>query len=117
MKEKRHSQLRHQMINGKEYKIEKMNFARDNIPRSGFLKLGTTLSCWITLQTTRNNNITPIIEWTQTTTCDAIVLAILLLNGRSNSIGTNVPKTQKKKKSVRCSYPLDSFITIKDFPT
>lgn len=28
------------MINGKEYKIEKMNFARDNIPRSGFLKLG-----------------------------------------------------------------------------
>ena len=40
MKEKRYSQLRHQMINGKEYKIEKMNFARDNNPRSGFLKLG-----------------------------------------------------------------------------
>ena len=40
MKEKQRSQSPHQMINGKESQTEKINFARTNNPRRGFLKLG-----------------------------------------------------------------------------
>jgi hypothetical protein len=40
MKEKRQSQIRHQMINGEQNQIEKINFAKTNNPRKGFLKLG-----------------------------------------------------------------------------